>query len=175
MKTSHLIVNTLLKAGIDKIFSLSGNQIMPVYDAVIDKKIDIIHCRHEAAAVFMADGYAQTSGKIGISLVTAAPGFTNALGPLYAIKANQSPILLLSGDSPLSQDGLMAFQELNQYEIIRELVKKSKKINQLNEIENNIYEAIDLARSGRPGPVITKGVSLALIISLIFFKVDETN
>ena len=130
MKTSHLIVNTLLKAGIDKIFSLSGNQIMPVYDAVIDKKIDIIHCRHEAAAVFMADGYAQTSGKIGISLVTAAPGFTNALGPLYAIKANQSPILLLSGDSPLSQDGLMAFQELNQYEIIRELVKKSKKINQ---------------------------------------------
>ena len=56
MKTSHLIVNTLLKAGIDKIFSLSGNQIMPVYDAVIDKKIDIIHCRHEAAAVFMADG-----------------------------------------------------------------------------------------------------------------------
>ena len=153
MKTSHLIVNTLLKAGIDKIFSLSGNQIMPVYDAVIDKKIDIIHCRHEAAAVFMADGYAQTSGKIGIALVTAAPGFTNALGPLYAIKANQSPILLLSGDSPLSQDGLMAFQELNQYEIIRELVKKSKKINQLNEIENNIYEAIDLARSGRPGPV----------------------
>ena len=153
MKTSHLIVNTLLNAGIDKIFSLSGNQIMPVYDAVIDKEIEIIHCRHEAAAVFMADGYAQTSGKIGIALVTAAPGFTNALGPLYAIKSNQSPILLLSGDSPLSHDGLMAFQELNQNEIIRELVKKSKKITQINEIENNIYEAIDLARSGRPGPV----------------------
>ena len=61
MKTSDLIVNTLLNAGTDKIFSLSGNQIMPFYDAVIDKEIEIIHCRHEAAAVFMADGYAQTS------------------------------------------------------------------------------------------------------------------
>ena len=60
-----------------------------------------------------------TSGNTGIALVTAAPGFTNSIGPLYAIKANQSPVLLLSGDSPLSQKGLMSFQALNQTKISR--------------------------------------------------------
>ena len=92
MRGAELLIKSIVAAGIDKIFTLSGNQIMPIFDAAIDSKIDLIHCRHEAAAVFMADGYAQTSGKVGIALVTAAPGFSNALGPLYALRASQSPV-----------------------------------------------------------------------------------
>ena len=115
MRGADILVQSIAKSGTDIIFSVSGNQIMPIFDAVIDSKIKIVHCRHEASAVFMADGYSQTSGKVGIALVTAAPGFSNALGPLYAIKATQSAVVLLSGDSSVSQDGLMPFQELNYF------------------------------------------------------------
>ena len=153
MRASDLLIASILNSGINKIFSLSGNQIMPIFDSVIDLDLEIIHCRHEASAVFMADGYAQSSGNTGIALVTAAPGFTNSLGPLYAIKANQSPVLLLSGDSPLSQNGLMSFQELNQTKISKELVKKSWRIEDANLIGKEVTEAISLTQNGRPGPV----------------------
>ena len=63
MRASDLLIKSILNSGINKIFSLSGNQIMPIFDSVVDLDIEIIHCRHEASAVFMADGYAQSSGK----------------------------------------------------------------------------------------------------------------
>ena len=153
MRASDLLIASILNSGINKIFSLSGNQIMPIFDSAVDLDIEIIHCRHEASAVFMADGYAQSSGNTGIALVTAAPGFTNSIGPLYAIKANQSPVLLLSGDSPLSQKGLMSFQALNQTKISKELVKKSWRIENAHLIGKDITEAISLTKKGRPGPV----------------------
>ncbi len=153
MRASDLLIKSILNSGINKIFSLSGNQIMPIFDSVVDLDIEIIHCRHEASAVFMADGYAQSSGNTGIALVTAAPGFTNSLGPLYAINANQSPVLLLSGDSPLSQNGLMSFQELNQTSISKRLVKTSWRIEDANLIGKDITKAISLTNNGRPGPV----------------------
>ena len=99
MRSANLLVNTLVNAGIDKIFSVSGNQIMSIYDASIGSGLEIIHARHEAGAVFMADGYARSSGKVGVALVTAAPGFGNALGPLFSVRQSQTPLLLLSGDS----------------------------------------------------------------------------
>ena len=77
MTGAELLLKCIFNSGVDKIFTLSGNQIMPIYDAAIDLGIEMVHCRHEASAVFMADGYAQSSGKVGVALVTAAPGFTN--------------------------------------------------------------------------------------------------
>ena len=150
---AELLLRSILNFGVDKIFTLSGNQIMPIYDAAIDLGIEMVHCRHEAGAVFMADGYAQSSGKIGVALVTAAPGFTNSLGPLFAINSNQSPVLLLSGDSPINQKNMMAFQELDQPNISKGLVKKSLRIEKTECIGKEIAEAIKTARSGRPGPV----------------------
>ena len=167
---AELLLQTITRAGVDKIFTLSGNQIMPIYDAAIDFEIDMIHCRHEASAVFMADGYAQTSNKIGVSLVTAAPGFTNSLGPLYAINSSQSPILLLSGDSPLNQDGMMPFQELQQINIANGLVKKSIKIEKAESIREEIDEAIKIAISGRPGPV-----HIALPFDILNSEVKASN
>ena len=153
MRAADQLIQTLLAAGTDTIFSLSGNQIMPIYDAAIDYPIQLVHTRHEAGAVYMADGYARSSDKIGVALVTAAPGFTNALGPLYANMQTQTPMLLLSGDSPTSQDKMMPFQQLDQPEIARHLVKESWRVNHAERLADDIAGGIALARSGRPGPV----------------------
>ena len=79
MNGAELLVDTLVRAGVRRIFSLSGNQIMPVYDACIDAGLSIVHVRHESAAVHMADAWGQIAGEIGVALVTAGPGFANAL------------------------------------------------------------------------------------------------
>ncbi|MBS9715854.1 thiamine pyrophosphate-binding protein [Pseudohalocynthiibacter aestuariivivens] len=153
MRGADLLVQTLALVGVDRIFSLSGNQIMPVYDACIDAGIEIIHTRHEAAAVFMADAYAQLTGGIGVCLVTAAPGAANALGPLYTARQSESPVLLLTGDSPLSQDGQGAFQELDQVPMTAPLTKLSVRANSAIELGTVIAVALQTALSGRPGPV----------------------
>ena len=153
MRSANLLVQTLVNAGIDKIFSVSGNQIMSIYDASIGSGLEIVHARHEAGAVFMADGYARSSGKVGVALVTAAPGFGNALGPLFSVRQTQTPLLLLSGDSPTARDGMGAFQELDQPGISSGLTKQSWRSTNAGRMAEDIAGAIRLAFSGRPGPV----------------------
>ena len=153
MRGADQLVAALHSAGVKTIFSLSGNQIMPVYDAVIDSDIKIIHTRHEAGAVYMADGFARASGGIGVALVTAGPGLTNALGPLFAIGKTETPLLLLSGDSPMAQDQMMPFQRMMQNEIAAPLVKESWRATNANRLSGDIAGAVRLARSGRPAPI----------------------
>ena len=153
MRAADALISTVLASGTDTIFSLSGNQIMSIYDAAIDQPINLIHTRHEAGAVYMADGYARSTGKTGIALVTAAPGFTNALGPLFAIKATETPLVLISGDSPVAKDDLMPFQRLDQTLIAQGLVKESWRITKADRLADDLAGAIALAHSGRPGPI----------------------
>ena len=153
MLGAHLVTDALQRAGVKTIFSLSGNQIMPIYDACIDAGIRIVHVRHEAAAVYMADAWAQLTGEIGVALVTAAPGITNCLSPVYSARLAESPVLLLSGDSPISQDGMGAFQELDQTAVTKTITKKSLRFTCAEEIDQDVTSAISLALSGRPGPV----------------------
>jgi acetolactate synthase-1/2/3 large subunit len=153
MRGADLVAQTLAAAGVKTIFTLSGNQIMPVFDACIDANIRLIHVRHEAAAVFMADAWAQMTGEIGVALVTAAPGFANALGPLYTARASESPVLLLSGDSPVAADGLGPFQELDQAAVAGPLVKAAFRPTDGAALGRDMAAAIKTARSGRPGPV----------------------
>jgi acetolactate synthase I/II/III large subunit len=147
------LASVLANSGVTRIFSLSGNQIMPVYDACIDAGIEIVHVRHEAAAVFMADAWAQLTGRIGVALVTAAPGAANAVGPLYTARQSESPVLFLTGDSPHSQDGCGAFQELDQVAMTAPLTKRSMRVSSPSTIGEDVANAIQLAMSGRPGPV----------------------
>jgi len=167
MLGAQLVTDALQRAGVKTIFSLSGNQIMPIYDACIDANIRIVHVRHEAAAVYMADAWAQLTGQIGVALVTAAPGITNCLSPVFSARLAESPILLLSGDSPVSQDGMGAFQELDQIGVTEKLVKKSLRLSRSEEIDQDITSAITLALSGRPGPV-----HIAMPFDLLQEKVD---
>ena len=153
MNGAELLVDTLVQAGVRRVFSLSGNQIMPVYDACIDTGISIVHVRHESAAVHMADAWAQVTGEIGVALVTAGPGFGNALSALFSARHSESPVLLLSGDSPVGADGDGAFQEMPQVEITRPIVKTARRPGRAERLGHDTAAAIACARSGRPGPV----------------------
>ena len=150
---ASLVTDALVRAGVKTIFSLSGNQIMPIYDACIDAGIRIVHVRHEAAAVHMADAWAQLTGGPGVALLTAAPGLTNGLSPLFSARSAESPVLLLSGDSPLGADGMGAFQELAQTQITAPLVKAALRPRLAAELDKDVSAAITVAISGRPGPV----------------------
>ncbi len=153
MRGAEVVVNTLRNANVKHIFALSGNQIMPIFDACIDAGIEIYHVRHEAAAAYMADAYAQLTGEIGVALVTAGPGFANSLSPLYSAKLAESPVLLLSGDSPRAADGKNAFQELDQVSASSPITKYSCRSKNVNTISTEIANCIRIAKSERPGPV----------------------
>ncbi|MFA3920645.1 thiamine pyrophosphate-binding protein [Ruegeria hyattellae] len=153
MRGADALVDTLVQYGVDTIFALSGNQIMPIFDACFGKPIRLIHTRHEAATGFMAEAYAQITGQVGVALVTAGGGLTNAITPLFSARASQTPLLLISGDSPTSQDGTGSFQEMDQIEVTRSLTKASYRATSPDQLRCLVRTALDTARSGVPGPV----------------------
>lgn len=153
MLGAELVVGALKRNGVRTIFSLSGNQIMPIYDACIDAGIRIVHVRHEAAAVFMADAWSQVTGEIGVALLTAGPGVSNGIAPLFSARQSESPLLLLSGDSPLSEDAMGSFQELDQVTMTRPLTKLSERVRLIDALVPAVDRAIALALAPRQGPV----------------------
>ena len=149
---SSALIQTLANNGVEVIFSLSGNQIMPLYDACIDANIRIIHTRHEGAAVYMAEAYAQLSGKLGVALVTAGPGLLNAVSALYSAARSETPILLISGDASLCMDGRGDFQELDQCTITAPITKYSARPENAAAILSDLNHCIAAALGGTPGP-----------------------
>ncbi|MDC0966297.1 thiamine pyrophosphate-binding protein [Alphaproteobacteria bacterium] len=149
---SSALIQTLANNGVEVIFSLSGNQIMPLYDACIDANIRIIHTRHEGAAVYMAEAYAQLSGKLGVALVTAGPGLLNAVSALYSAARSETPILLISGDAGLGMDGRGGFQELDQCTITAPITKYSARPENAAAILSDLDHCIAAALGGTPGP-----------------------
>ena len=146
-------MGAFIQFGVTDVFSLSGNQILPVYDALNETSIRLIHTRHEAAAVFMAEGYARVSGRLGVVLVAAGPGFGNALGALYSASLSETPVLLLSGDSPVSQDDSGAFQQLDQTTAAGPFVKASFRLSTEDDPATVFKRAASIAQGGIPGPV----------------------
>ncbi|HVL55186.1 MAG TPA: thiamine pyrophosphate-binding protein [Burkholderiaceae bacterium] len=147
------LVQTLARAGVRRLFTLSGNHIMPVYDAVLDAGIELIHTRHEAAAVHMADACARLTGEPAVALVTGGPGHANAVAALYTALMAESPVVLLSGHAPLAQLGLGAFQEVRQAEVAEPLAKASWVAEGAATLAAETARAIRIAQAGRPGPV----------------------
>ncbi|MCK0149267.1 thiamine pyrophosphate-binding protein [Marivita sp. S6314] len=147
------VMQVLAARGVTDIFALSGNQIMPLFDAALDAGLRLVHTRHEAATVYMAEAYAQISGKPGIALVTAGAGLGNAIGPLLSARASDTPLVLLSGDSPAALDGAGAFQEMDQIALTASLTKWSVRVTQADALADTLDQALRVAASGRPGPV----------------------
>src|SRR6478752_2820747 len=116
-------VASLAAAGIRRIFTLSGNHVMPVFDAAIDANLELIHVRHEAAAVHMADAWARLTGEAGVALVTGGPGHANAVSALYTAGMAESPVVLLSGHAPSGETGMGAFQEMRQANVAAPIAK----------------------------------------------------
>lgn len=150
---ADLVVDALVEAGVGPLFSLSGNQILSIYDASLDRGLALIHTRHEAAAVHMADGWARVTEQPGVALVTAGPGHLNAVSALYTALMSQSAVVLLSGHAPLAQRSRGAFQEIDQTAAARPVVKAAWLAERAEAVGDDVRRALALARAWPPGPV----------------------
>ena len=147
------LVEALTTAGVRHLFTLSGNQILSIFDATIGRGISLVHTRHEAAAVHMADAWGRLTEQPGVALVTAGPGHLNALSALYGARMAESPVVLLSGASPRAQRGRGAFQEVDQVAAARPVTKAAWSVEDAAHVGDDIARALALATSGRSGPV----------------------
>src|SRR3970040_132993 len=125
LRGTDILARALARAGVRHLFSLSGNQIMPVYDAALDARLAITHVRHEGAAVHMADAWGRLTGEAGVALLTGGPGHANGIGALYTALASESPLVMLSGHAPLRELGRVAVQEMAQAELATPVTKAS--------------------------------------------------
>ena len=146
-------MRTLERAGHNTIFTLSGNHIMSLFDAAIETRHTLVHTRHEAAAVHMADAWGRLTGEPGIAMVTGGPGHANAAAALMTALGQESPLVLLSGHTETTQLGRGGFQELRQAEMAAPMAKASWTATATETLGADVAKAIRIARSGRPGPV----------------------
>jgi acetolactate synthase-1/2/3 large subunit len=153
LRGADVVIKTLERAGYTAIFTLSGNHIMSLFDAAIDSKLELLHVRHEAASVHMADAYGRLTGKPGIAWVTGGPGHANAVGALFTAQGQESPMVLLSGHTETDQLGRGGFQELRQVEMAAPVTKASWMARDTATVGMDVAKAIRIAASGRPGPV----------------------
>ena len=153
LRGADIVIKTLERAGYSSIFTLSGNHIMSLFDAAIDSKLELMHVRHEAASVHMADAYGRLTGKPGIAWVTGGPGHANAVGALFTALAQESPMVLLSGHTETDQLGRGGFQELRQAEMAAPVTKASWMATNTATVGMDVARALRIAISGRPGPV----------------------
>lgn len=147
------LARSWVQAGVRRVFTLSGNHVMPVFDAALEAGVELIHVRHEAAAVHMADAWARLTGEVGVALVTGGPGHANAVGALYTAAMAESPVVLLSGHAPNTQLGMGAFQEMRQAEVAAPLCKAAWVNEGAEKLARDFAAAVRISRSGRPGPV----------------------
>ncbi len=150
---AHLLARALKDAGVTRLFSLSGNQILPIYDACLDESIVVTDTRHESATAHMADAWAKVRGEPGVCLVTAGPGHTNTVTGVANAMASETPVLWLSGASEREWAGMGAFQELDQAAIAREVCKAAWTVESAEEIPAFVSRAWRTMLEGRPGPV----------------------
>jgi acetolactate synthase-1/2/3 large subunit len=153
LRGADVLARALAAAGTRHLFTLSGNHVMPVFDAALEAKLALIHVRHEAAAAHMADAWGRLTGQPGIALVTGGPGHANAVSALYTALAAESPMVLISGHAPRDELGKGAFQEMRQAEIAAPLAKASWTAQSADHLGEDIVKAWRTACSGRPGPV----------------------
>ena len=148
------IVQCLEREGVEYVFGLSGGAVMPIFDALVDSKIQLILVRHEQGATHMADGYARSTGRPGVVLVTSGPGATNTVTGLFTALMDSAPMVVICGQVISPMLGKDAFQEADVTGITYPVVKHSYLIKDPQEIPRIVREAFYLANSGRPGPVL---------------------
>lgn len=149
----QLVVETLLNYGVSALFSVSGDSILPIYDACLDVGLPIYHTRDEAAAVVMADAYARVTGEPAITVVTLGAGAANCTGPLLNAYLDGSPVILIAGGSATKYWGRGGFSEMDATAYLRPLTKWAGTIPAVERIPGFLNAAFRYACSGRPGPV----------------------
>lgn len=153
-KGAEILIECLLKEGVDTIFGFPGGAVLPVYDVLYDSPMRHILVRHEQGAVHMADGYARATGRPGVVLVTSGPGATNTVTGIATAYMDSIPMVVLTGQVPTALIGNDAFQEADIVGITRPCTKHNYLVKDLNDLPRIIKEAFYLATTGRPGPVL---------------------
>ena len=150
-----MVVQALKDQGVDTVFGYPGGAVLPIYDEIFQQN-DIKHVlvRHEQGAVHMAEGYARSTGKPGVALVTSGPGATNAVTGLTDALMDSIPIIVLTGQVPTFMIGSDAFQEADTVGITRPCTKHNWLVKDTNALAATLHEAFHVATSGRPGPVL---------------------
>ena len=152
---AEVLLRALKEQGVEIIFGYPGGAVLPIYDALFQQNaIRHILVRHEQAAVHAAEGYARSTGKVGVVLVTSGPGATNAVTGLVDALMDSIPIVCLTGQVPTHLIGNDAFQEADTTGITRPATKHNYLVKRSEELARVVHEAFYVARSGRPGPVV---------------------
>ncbi len=151
---AQMVIEALVAEGVDTVFGYPGGAIMNVYDEIY-KQTNFKHIltRHEQAAVHAAEGYSKASGKVGVAMITSGPGFTNAVTGLADAYMDSIPLVVISGQVPMSLIGTDAFQEIDAVGISRSCTKHNYLVTDAKDLARVLKEAFYIAASGRPGPV----------------------
>ena len=152
---SEIIIKALADLNVEVIFGYPGGAVLPIYDAIFKQnRIRHVLVRHEQAAVHMAEGYARSTGKVGVVLVTSGPGATNTITGLTDALMDSIPLLCLTGQVPTHLIGTDAFQEADTVGITSSCTKHNYLVKDIKDLENTIAEGFYIAETGRPGPVV---------------------
>ncbi|MEE9494406.1 MAG: acetolactate synthase 3 large subunit [Gammaproteobacteria bacterium] len=163
---SDIFVRCLAEEGVDYIFGYPGGAVLPIYDALYQQdKVEHILVRHEQAATHAADGYARSTGRPGVVIVTSGPGATNAVTGIATAYMDSIPMVVFTGQVPTAMIGNDAFQEVDNVGITRPCVKHNFMVSKVEDLAITIKKAFYVATTGRPGPVVVdipKDVSVAM-------------
>lgn len=155
IKGAELFVKALKEEGVDTLFAYPGGQAMDLFDALYDQNdIEVVLPRHEQALVHAADGYARSTGKVGVCMVTSGPGATNLVTGIATANFDSVPLVCFTGQVPTNLIGNDAFQEVDIVGITRSICKYSITVRKREDLARIIKEAFFIARSGKPGPVV---------------------
>ncbi len=155
MTGAEIVVQSLIEEGVEHLFGYPGGAVLHIYDALYKQdKLQHILVRHEQAATHAADGYARSTGKPGVVLVTSGPGATNAVTGIATAYMDSIPMVVLTGQVPLALIGNDAFQEVDSVGITRPVVKHNFLVEDVSELAETIKKAFYVATTGRPGPVV---------------------
>lgn len=155
MLGAEMIVKALINEDVDTVFGYPGGAVLPIYDALFKQnQLRHILVRHEQGATHAAEGYARSTGKVGVVLVTSGPGATNAVTGLTDAMLDSIPMVCITGQVPTHLIGSDAFQEADTTGITRSCTKYNYLVKSIEDLPRIIHEAFHVARSGRPGPVV---------------------
>ncbi|MCB2094913.1 MAG: acetolactate synthase 3 large subunit [Rhodobacteraceae bacterium] len=155
MTGAKMVVEALKDHGVDVVFGYPGGAVLPIYDEIfLQNDIRHVTVRHEQGAVHMAEGYARSTGKPGVVLVTSGPGATNAVTGLTDALMDSIPVVVLTGQVPTFMIGTDGFQEADTVGITRPCTKHNWLVKETDKLAGTLHEAFHVATSGRPGPVL---------------------
>ncbi|KAB2692384.1 acetolactate synthase 3 large subunit [Brucella pseudogrignonensis] len=155
MTGAEMVVQAMIDHGVEHLFGYPGGAVLPIYDELFQQdKVQHILVRHEQGAGHAAEGYARSTGKVGVMLVTSGPGATNAVTPLQDALMDSIPLVCISGQVPTSLIGSDGFQEADTVGITRPCTKHNWLVRDVNDLSRILHEAFHIASTGRPGPVL---------------------